>query len=452
MSCDIQVKIATQSVNQSDLLINTKRIRELTQQIRNVTDCDALKLIIKEHVEELKTLAENAAKQQLKQLEKILPILHLPSPNPISILKWIAKLVTGTAYPQLEAYIKYSLQIIDLLKAITEIITVVESAIPRLKLCAQEIPQELLFQITTEITESINNEVDKLSNKINKEINDAICEVVNQTALSTGVDLLSSVNDIINLVNDVKTLKYELDNAVTTTLLTIGQTQTLITGITGTTPPIDTSSPANFLISINNGALQTLNSDTLTFVQAVAPVNTVLPAITGTESTGSIITCSMGTWTSDTPISFTYQWYRGGSIIDGAIYETYTLIVDDIESSVYCLVTGTNTGGSLEVRSSNSTDNISYATEPGDLPVITGTAQNGSTLICSTGIWPSTPTLYYYEWSRDSVIVKATSIDNSYKLVSADIGHTMTCKVTAIMFKYTLSATSNPTAVVIDIA
>ncbi len=64
------------------------------------------------------------------------------------------------------------------------------------------------------------------------------------------------------------------------------------------------------------------------------------------------------------------------------------------------------------------------------LPTISGTAQEGQTVHCSTGTWLNSPTSYSYTWQRDlSNIASATS--SSYTLASADVGHAITCTVVA---------------------
>jgi len=65
---------------------------------------------------------------------------------------------------------------------------------------------------------------------------------------------------------------------------------------------------------------------------SITPVNSVLPAITGTAQTGVELTVSTGTW-SNTPSSYTYQWNADGVAIVGATLNAYTPVVDD-EGSV----------------------------------------------------------------------------------------------------------------------
>jgi len=74
------------------------------------------------------------------------------------------------------------------------------------------------------------------------------------------------------------------------------------------------------------------------------PVNTVLPAITGTYRSGETLTSSTGTWTNS-PSSFAYQWTRDGSNIGGATSSTYVVTPTDIPALIACVVTASNAGG-----------------------------------------------------------------------------------------------------------
>jgi hypothetical protein len=72
------------------------------------------------------------------------------------------------------------------------------------------------------------------------------------------------------------------------------------------------------------------------------PVNTVLPAITGTTTVGQTLTCSSGTW-SHSP-TFTYQWRRNGSKIAGATAATRVLAAGDAGALMSCTVTAKASG------------------------------------------------------------------------------------------------------------
>lgn len=75
-----------------------------------------------------------------------------------------------------------------------------------------------------------------------------------------------------------------------------------------------------------------------------APVNSVLPVISGTTSQGQTLSCTTGTW-SGSP-TYTYAWKRGGVAIGGATASTYLLTVTDVGTMITCTVTATNAGGS----------------------------------------------------------------------------------------------------------
>jgi hypothetical protein len=83
----------------------------------------------------------------------------------------------------------------------------------------------------------------------------------------------------------------------------------------------------------------------------LAPVNVAAPVVTGSTSTGSLLTTTNGTWTGNPAPTFTYQWQRNGSNIGGETSATYTTVGADAEASVRCVVTGTNTSGSSNANS-----------------------------------------------------------------------------------------------------
>ena len=75
------------------------------------------------------------------------------------------------------------------------------------------------------------------------------------------------------------------------------------------------------------------------------PVNTVAPIISGSDYVTTTLTTTNGTW-SNTPTSFTYQWYRNTTLISGATSSSYTLVQADADFEVKCKVTAINASGS----------------------------------------------------------------------------------------------------------
>lgn len=96
---------------------------------------------------------------------------------------------------------------------------------------------------------------------------------------------------------------------------------------------------------------------------AVAPINTVAPAVTGTATVGQVLSTTDGTWAGTPTITFTYQWQRDGVDIGGATASTYLLVAADYTHVVRCVVTAHNPGGSTSANS-NATAAVAgdYAT------------------------------------------------------------------------------------------
>ena len=75
-------------------------------------------------------------------------------------------------------------------------------------------------------------------------------------------------------------------------------------------------------------------------VSGLPPTNTSPPRIHGTFIEGSIVTVDRGNWSSETKISFAYQWQRctaqGADCFDlpKETNSTYLLRADDVERTV----------------------------------------------------------------------------------------------------------------------
>lgn len=340
--CDIDPgkEVEKKNVKPNEITVNTKRIKDLTQQIRQETDCNALKMKVKLLVDDLKEEAKAAAQEQKAQLEKILPILKLPSPTPWSIVKWLGKLVTGTAIPQLEASIKYVIQIAQLLAAVAELIQTVQEVLPRLKACALELKNETI----ADIENTIDGEIAKIQKEIEDKINEAVCGALDGIGISVA-DIQKGIKTFQTakqLVDDLDTLKGELDNSAQAGLDRIAQAQTLISDTTGIEPVIETASLPRFLISVAQGKVKKFTADAQAYIELDPPANVTPATIVGNSIVASELIASPGTWTGSAPITFTYKWKRGDEYIPGAEANKYTLTSADITYIVTCEITADN--------------------------------------------------------------------------------------------------------------
>lgn len=86
-------------------------------------------------------------------------------------------------------------------------------------------------------------------------------------------------------------------------------------------------------------------------IALVRPINTVLPAITGTTTSGQTLTSTTGTWTGTPTPTYTRAWYRDGVVIAGATAATYVLVAGDVGKRITVVVTATNTNGVVTATS-----------------------------------------------------------------------------------------------------
>jgi endoglucanase len=138
---------------------------------------------------------------------------------------------------------------------------------------------------------------------------------------------------------------------------------------------------------------------------AIAPVNTAVPAITGLSTVGAVITSNTGSWNNN-PTNFAYLWQRCDSTgsncsnISGATNSTYTLQSADVGFTIKVTVTASNGGGSASATSAktqtisnpviNTMNGISvsgnrYVTGSGKTIQLHGVLHNGPEYACAQG-------------------------------------------------------------------
>ena len=174
-------------------------------------------------------------------------------------------------------------------------------------------------------------------------------------------------------------------------------------------------------------------------VPVAPPTNTQEPVVTGEANVGKTLSCSQGSWTGS-PTEFKYEWLRGTQVVQAeSAQKTYVVKEADREHSLFCTVTAKNSGGQA---SRESGPFFIPGVEPGLPPVaegkpeIGGVLQTGKELSCSNGKWHNEPTEFVYQWIRDHGLPEEISLEagttSKYKIVSADEGHLLSCRVTAI--------------------
>ena len=181
---------------------------------------------------------------------------------------------------------------------------------------------------------------------------------------------------------------------------------------------------------------------------ATAPVNTVLPNITGYSYVGDLLTTTNGTWTG-TPTSFSYQWKRGATNI-GTNTNTYTLVNADAGTNITCVVTATNASGSTPATSDLFGAVPLSAPTIIDLPILEPPNPLdpffyvGDTIYIGGNNWdsnPPNPTLTY-QWLRNGGNITGET-SATYLVGAADLSQIVSVKCTATNSQGTAFETSN---------
>jgi hypothetical protein len=198
---------------------------------------------------------------------------------------------------------------------------------------------------------------------------------------------------------------------------------------------------------------------------SAAFVSTVQPSVTGNVQVGQAVSADTGAW-SRAPASIAYSWLRcnqNGRLcapIAGATADTYTVAAGDVGHALVALVTatsGTTTVGAL----SSAAAAAAPAAPPGTTttttkstggpvnsaaPTVTGSTAQGAQLTATAGTWSGTGQINYaYQWYRcDTTGAHCSSIHGAiaatYKLVGADVSHTLGLTVKATDTKGKTSA------------
>jgi hypothetical protein len=192
--------------------------------------------------------------------------------------------------------------------------------------------------------------------------------------------------------------------------------------------------------------------------QAV-PANETPPSVSGGALEGNVLAASQGRWNHSANATFGYQWRRcladGTACADiaGSTDNIYAARADDVGHTLRVAVTATNRDGSASASSAPSAvvaALIAQAPHNGALPTISGSPVVGRVVTATSGTWTgAAPTSFGYRWRRCSSsggdCADMARHAQSYRLSSADLGHSLRVLVAAGNGSGTASALSAAT-------
>ena len=433
------------------------KIDSITSSIEGTLDCNKLQQEVQTVLDSIKAQIEDATEYIAKKLAESLGLVAVPL-NPFKIPKYIVKLVLNLILPDLEATIDFIKRTIELVNAITKLIATIDKVIDRLEACA--------FSTVMLVTDAARNEIDEGINEFKLSVSDAIGDAICNGLKESGITA-NNLDDVFTAIGKINDLKTNLTLLEQTTKVALGNSvakiessQADIQTLTGIPSVLDTSSGLdNFLVSVDSPEYAQYLADVRAITDAPELVSNVAPFITSINppAVGNTVTCSNGIWTANDVVvsngyTLEFQWMRQGQEIFGANTYTYVPSLDDIEYPLYCRVRAVNQTNFEEVFTA-STNTVVYAMA--SPPTISGNAVNNTLIFCVGGDWPFTPTSLLYEWVRVeqapevNTIVQPLSSNNYYLIKALDVTKSIKCRVVAQSFRYTVSAETANTAIVI---
>jgi large repetitive protein len=196
--------------------------------------------------------------------------------------------------------------------------------------------------------------------------------------------------------------------------------------------------------STSAGSATTTGTTTTGTTTAAPPTNSSPPTLSGSATVGATLSASPGSWSGDTPITYTYEWdscnSSGGScsVISGASSQTYTVASADAGHTIRVNVAAHNSAGDGGPVLSAPTAVVSAGPPVNTAaPTVSGTLAVGQTLTATPGAWSGAqPITIAYQWERCDTnggncnyIGGATAA--GYTVTSADAGHRLIVVVTA---------------------
>jgi surface antigen len=156
--------------------------------------------------------------------------------------------------------------------------------------------------------------------------------------------------------------------------------------------------------------------------------NRTAPLLSGHAVVGRTLTTTTGKW-SVRPDAFQYQWYAGGTRIQGATDATYHPTAAEAGDRIHVIVTALRDGYTSIRSSSQASERVVFGKVAFAKPTVRGHAVVGRTLRARLDdVAPSSATPHY-RWYRDGDPIHGARAA-AYVVQEADLGHSLHVVVT----------------------
>lgn len=192
-----------------------------TAMVAGEFSCERLELIVEEHVKSVIDIIKAKAEEISALMSNYAPILSVPS-NPLKIISWAKKVVSGIAGPAVAAAIELAIDIAQLAGAIAGLAAAAASAAARLANCLTNLVLDTMNTLKNTLLENAVKLYDQALG-IYESLKDQVLEDLGYNEiLELKDDVLGKVDGLMDTVGDIESSVTSIqDSADTLSNITI---------------------------------------------------------------------------------------------------------------------------------------------------------------------------------------------------------------------------------------
>ena len=176
--------------------------------------CERLELLMDEHVQAVTDMLAAKSAEISAIMSLYAPILSVPS-DPLKIIGWAKKVVTGVAGPQIAAAIQLATEIASLASALAGLASAVANAATRLADCIENEIRTAMDEIVTSAMDNAISLYDQATAIYENIRDDTLDQLGYNELLALGGDVQSQIDALDTQLANIGNATTEIDQAVT---------------------------------------------------------------------------------------------------------------------------------------------------------------------------------------------------------------------------------------------
>jgi hypothetical protein len=173
-----------------------------TSSVPGEFSCERLELLLDEHVSAVTDVLDAKTAEIAAIMSKYAPIMSIPS-DPLKIIGWAKKVVTGMVDPQLSAAIQLATEMAQLAGALASLASAVANAATRLADCIESEIRGALDDITDSLMANATSLFDQATSIYEDIRDDALDQLGYNELLSLSTDVQAQIGELDTALADI---------------------------------------------------------------------------------------------------------------------------------------------------------------------------------------------------------------------------------------------------------